>query len=233
MLHYIRLALRTPGAQRAARPRARRPGSSAGNRAVRHLSRASAAARTTTSTSTPAAPIRSTGSACSKLIGREDLIADPRFDTAEARAEHEREVNADRRRLDAAQHDKHEAMRMLGAAGVPAGAVLDTMELADEPDLLASAASCRRCSIRDRRLRDAGLAGALRRRAARGRGRRRCSAQHSAEDVAERDWLEPRREPRSARAAGRRRSHRTWRRRAGRNGRTMAELTGSEILAKA
>ncbi len=27
------------------------------------------------------------------------------------------------------QHDKHEAMRIIGAAGIPAGAVLDTAEL--------------------------------------------------------------------------------------------------------
>ena len=32
------------------------------------------------------------------------------------------------------QHDKHEAMRILGDAGVPAGAVFDTMELTDDPD---------------------------------------------------------------------------------------------------
>jgi formyl-CoA transferase len=31
-----------------------------------------------------------------------------------------------------AQYDKHEAMRLLGSAGIPAGAVLDTKELADD-----------------------------------------------------------------------------------------------------
>jgi len=31
------------------------------------------------------------------------------------------------------RRDKHEAMRLIGAAGVPAGAVLDTMELMNEP----------------------------------------------------------------------------------------------------
>ena len=30
------------------------------------------------------------------------------------------------------QHDKHEAMRLLGGAGIPAGAVLDTKELIDD-----------------------------------------------------------------------------------------------------
>jgi crotonobetainyl-CoA:carnitine CoA-transferase CaiB-like acyl-CoA transferase len=31
------------------------------------------------------------------------------------------------------RHSKHEAMRLIGAAAVPAGAVLDTMELSNEP----------------------------------------------------------------------------------------------------
>jgi crotonobetainyl-CoA:carnitine CoA-transferase CaiB-like acyl-CoA transferase len=66
------------------------------------------------------------------VLGREELIADPRFASPEKRGEHEAEVNA----LVSAwtgQHDKHEAMRRLGAAGIPAGAVLDTKELAEEP----------------------------------------------------------------------------------------------------
>jgi crotonobetainyl-CoA:carnitine CoA-transferase CaiB-like acyl-CoA transferase len=32
------------------------------------------------------------------------------------------------------RHDKREAMRVLAGAGVPAGAIFDTMELTDEPD---------------------------------------------------------------------------------------------------
>jgi crotonobetainyl-CoA:carnitine CoA-transferase CaiB-like acyl-CoA transferase len=31
------------------------------------------------------------------------------------------------------QHSKHEAMELIGAAGIPAGAVLDTMELSNDP----------------------------------------------------------------------------------------------------
>jgi formyl-CoA transferase len=65
------------------------------------------------------------------VLGREELIDDPRFASPEARGAHEAEVNA----LVSAwtrQHDKHEAMRRLGAAGIPAGAVLDTKELAED-----------------------------------------------------------------------------------------------------
>ena len=35
----------------------------------------------------------------------------------------------------AKQHDKHEAMRLIGSAGIPAGAVLDTKELAEDQTL--------------------------------------------------------------------------------------------------
>jgi formyl-CoA transferase len=65
------------------------------------------------------------------VLGHEELIGDPRFATPEARHAREEEVDA----LVSAwtrQHDKHEAMRRLGAAGIPAGAVLDTKELAEE-----------------------------------------------------------------------------------------------------
>jgi crotonobetainyl-CoA:carnitine CoA-transferase CaiB-like acyl-CoA transferase len=68
-----------------------------------------------------------------EVIGRADLIGDPRFETVQARADHEAEVDA----LISTwtrQHDKREAMRLLSAAGVPAGAVLDTMELQNDTD---------------------------------------------------------------------------------------------------
>jgi len=66
------------------------------------------------------------------VIGREDLIGDARFDTPAARAERAAEVNemiANWTR----QRTKHEAMEIIGAAGIPAGAVLDTMELQNDP----------------------------------------------------------------------------------------------------
>lgn len=68
-----------------------------------------------------------------EAIGRADLIGDPRYDTREARVEHEDEVDA----IIAAwtkQRDKYEAMRLIGAAGIPAGAVRDTLELLSDPD---------------------------------------------------------------------------------------------------
>ena len=69
-----------------------------------------------------------------KIIGREDLIGDPRFTTAQARFKHRDEVdglvgNWTR------QFDKRTVMRTLGEAGVPAGAVFDTMELSEDPHL--------------------------------------------------------------------------------------------------
>ncbi|MBM3489398.1 MAG: formyl-CoA transferase [Alphaproteobacteria bacterium] len=68
-----------------------------------------------------------------QVIGRPELIGDPRYATGAARAEREAEVDAMVAAWTRAR-DKHEAMRVLGAAGIPAGAVLDTMELQNEPD---------------------------------------------------------------------------------------------------
>ena len=71
-----------------------------------------------------------------RLMGREDLMDDPRFITPQMRAQNAGEVDA----LVAAwalQYDKHELMRMLGEAQVPASAVFDTTELSGDPHLLA------------------------------------------------------------------------------------------------
>jgi crotonobetainyl-CoA:carnitine CoA-transferase CaiB-like acyl-CoA transferase len=66
------------------------------------------------------------------VIGREDLLDDPRYATPAARAERKQEVdemvaNWTRR------HTKHEAMEIIGAARIPSGAVLDTMQLYADP----------------------------------------------------------------------------------------------------
>jgi len=68
-----------------------------------------------------------------EVIGRKDLIGDARFDSAAARLGHEQEVD-DMISAWTRQHDKREAMRILGDAGVPAGAVFDTMELTEDLD---------------------------------------------------------------------------------------------------
>ncbi len=67
-----------------------------------------------------------------KVMGREDLIGDPRYATPAARTEHRAEVDE----IVSAwtiQLDKHLAMTLVGGATIPAGAVLDTMELASDP----------------------------------------------------------------------------------------------------
>jgi crotonobetainyl-CoA:carnitine CoA-transferase CaiB-like acyl-CoA transferase len=67
-----------------------------------------------------------------KLIGREDLIGDEHYATPDARMQREAEVDA----IVAGwtkERTKQEAMAQLSAVGVPAGAVLDTQELIDEP----------------------------------------------------------------------------------------------------
>src|SRR3984885_6600512 len=66
-----------------------------------------------------------------KLIGREDLLGDPRYATPAHRVEREAEVDA----VISAwtrQHTKHEAMTAVGTVSVAAGAVLNTMEIYNE-----------------------------------------------------------------------------------------------------
>ncbi|MGY1550497.1 CaiB/BaiF CoA transferase family protein [Microbacterium sp. A588] len=72
-------------------------------------------------------------------IGRSDLRDDPRYATPELRAQHEQEVNE---MLSAwtRERTKHEAMEILGSASVPAGAVMSTMDLSQDPDLRRSGA---------------------------------------------------------------------------------------------
>ena len=65
-----------------------------------------------------------------KLIGREDLVGDKRYATPADRQECEDEVD-ELISVWTRTQTKMEAMRMIGEAGIPAGAVLDTVELND------------------------------------------------------------------------------------------------------
>lgn len=69
-----------------------------------------------------------------KVIGREDLLGDPRFSSPQFRANNAAEVNSVVASW-TSRHSKHEAMKLLAEAGVPAGAVLDTMELFNDPTM--------------------------------------------------------------------------------------------------
>jgi len=63
-----------------------------------------------------------------RLVGRPELADDPRYTTVEARATREPEIDEIISEWTRTQ-TKQEAMRIVGEAGIPAGAVLDTMEL--------------------------------------------------------------------------------------------------------
>ena len=70
-----------------------------------------------------------------KAIGREDLKGDERYETQNARSQHAAEVDE----IISAwtrEHSKEDAMKLIGEAGVPAGAVFDTVELMNEPSLV-------------------------------------------------------------------------------------------------
>ncbi len=67
-------------------------------------------------------------------IDMPELASDPKFETGLARLEHAEELYA----IIAGwtmQHSKHEAMRILGEAGVPCSAVMDTLDLFTDPHL--------------------------------------------------------------------------------------------------
>jgi len=71
-----------------------------------------------------------------RAIGREDLIGDARYETAEARWQRKAEVDALVEGW-TSQRPKHEVMKMLSGAGVPCGACLDTGEVLSDPHLRA------------------------------------------------------------------------------------------------
>ena len=68
------------------------------------------------------------------VIGKPELLVDPRFSTLEDRVENEpilREIIQDW----ALQHTKQEAMTLLAEAGVPASYVFDSLDLFKDPHL--------------------------------------------------------------------------------------------------
>jgi formyl-CoA transferase len=67
-------------------------------------------------------------------IGRPDLKDDVRFTNPALRAEHGALVDELIGEW-TSRHEKREAMRILGEAGVPCSAVFDTLELTEDPDL--------------------------------------------------------------------------------------------------
>ncbi len=67
-----------------------------------------------------------------QLIGREDLIGDARYATPDLRLEREAEVNEIVTGW-TSQRSKQDAMAQLSGVGVPAGAVLDSMEITSDP----------------------------------------------------------------------------------------------------
>ncbi len=74
-----------------------------------------------------------------KLMGREDLGDDPRFATPQLRFQHSAVIDPLIREWTLTR-DKYTCMRELGEAGVPASAVIDTMELYEDPVLRAQGA---------------------------------------------------------------------------------------------
>ena len=67
-------------------------------------------------------------------IGRPDLGEDERFADIAGRREHS-DVLAEEIEAWTSVRDKHEVMRILGEAGVPCGAVLDTQDIYEDPHL--------------------------------------------------------------------------------------------------
>ena len=69
-----------------------------------------------------------------QVIGREDLLGDPRFADPVIRYTYHKEIDE----IVSAwtrQHDKRTVMKLLGEAGVAVGAVFDTKDLSEDPYL--------------------------------------------------------------------------------------------------
>ena len=70
-----------------------------------------------------------------RIAGRPDMADDPRWADRAFRNEHAEEFD-DALESWTKQHDKFEAMRILGEAGIPAGACLNAEDLHTNPQLL-------------------------------------------------------------------------------------------------
>ncbi len=69
-----------------------------------------------------------------QVIDRPDLFADKRFADSTGRITHKEEIMEEVSKW-TRQYTKHEAMKIFGDAGVPASAVLDTVDLFNDPHL--------------------------------------------------------------------------------------------------
>jgi formyl-CoA transferase len=67
-------------------------------------------------------------------IGRPDVPEDPRFKDRKERAKYIEELSAIIEEW-TSKRSKHEVMRVMGEAGVPCGAVLDSTELLNDPHM--------------------------------------------------------------------------------------------------
>ena len=70
------------------------------------------------------------------IIGRADLIGDKHYASREGRAQHAEQVESLVTEWTSA-HTKHDVMEMLNEAGIPCGAVLDTREVLEDPQVRA------------------------------------------------------------------------------------------------
>ena len=69
-----------------------------------------------------------------RAIGRDDMLADPRFSDGHERMKHKADIEAAVTAW-TLRHDKREVMEIIGGAGVPAGAVFDIRDLISSEDM--------------------------------------------------------------------------------------------------
>jgi formyl-CoA transferase len=69
-----------------------------------------------------------------KTIGRPEVLTDPRFSDRKERVKHMDELTELIESF-TGKRSKHEVMRLMGEAGVPCGAVLDSVELLNDPHM--------------------------------------------------------------------------------------------------